>query len=84
MRKVIAWVKRDWKFNDRLAWLGLVAICAFPLVLTGIHISDAYKEQARVNIFSENCTLNKGVAMRDLDGKLRCVPTFSAARGRHE
>lgn len=78
MKKIIAWIKRDLRLNDRLAWAGLAFICAFPLILTGIHVKDRYKEMKVVEQYSYNCALNKGVAMRDLEGKLRCVPTFSA------
>ena len=64
------------KINKEI--VGLVFVCAFPLVIAGIYIKDEYVQSKEKSIFSYNCSLNKGIAVRDLDNKMRCVPMFSA------
>ena len=61
----------------------LLAFFLFWCVAFASTLVDAYREKKEVEKYSYNCALNKGVAMRDLEGKLRCVPTFSAQGAKH-
>ena len=49
-------------------------------VITAILAVRDSSRESKAEAFTRNCTLNKGIAVRDLDNKMRCVPTFSAAK----
>lgn len=52
-----------------------------PILIIGVVLAVRdYSKESKSEAFTRNCTLNKGIAVRDLDNKMRCVPTFSAAK----
>jgi hypothetical protein len=52
--------------------------CLLGIVGGTLRNCDCKKQSESVTDYSHNCALNKGIAVRDLEGKMRCVPTFSA------
>lgn len=58
---------------------GLIVIVSI-LIIGGILLVRDSSTKSKAQLFTRNCTLNKGIAVRDLDNKMRCVPTFSAAK----
>lgn len=58
-----------------------IAVCVvLMLVATAIPVWESHTRAKEEEAFSYFCTRNKGVAVRDLNDKMRCVPTFSAAK----
>lgn len=48
------------------------------IIITAILAARDYSKETKAEAFTRNCTINKGIAVRDLDNKMRCVPMFSA------
>lgn len=76
MKKLIEWIKKD------RHWAMIVLAVLFSAWVIGFanHFMSAKSDQRRSNNFSIQCAENKGIPVRDLEGKMRCVPMFSASR----
>jgi len=54
---------------------------AIALVVTALMVAKPFlliEDSPEAKKYAQDCALNKGIAVRDLEGKMRCVPTFSA------
>lgn len=59
--------------NKAVFVMALIAIGC----VAAVFYEDHQKRKAE-RWFTQQCAGNKGIAVRDLDEKMRCVPTFSA------
>lgn len=57
----------------------LIPLCIVLSALLG-HEYRKSEPNDKTRSFAENCDENKGIAVRDVHGKLRCVPMFAALK----
>lgn len=60
-------------------WIACTVVLLIVILVTAM-MGLSYDNRALQ--FSQNCTEQNGVSVRDLEGKMRCVPTFAAVKGK--
>lgn len=74
---------RTYWIKEACFWLGIV-LAAIAVIGAIAYAAILPGERQTEKQFTKNCTLNKGVPVRDLAGDMRCVPTFFAIAVRHD
>jgi DNA mismatch repair protein MutH len=58
-----------------------IVVCVAVMVAAiAVPVWESHTRAKEERVFSYFCAGNKGVAVRDLEDKMRCVPMFSAAK----